>query len=247
MPLRACLTGSSTRKGTGVSEKILARLSSFLEMEPKEILTLDLSEVRERCRDEFKASSDKMEVYASSKWNMIRNYLFQKDRDWSFLDALGDTSKWRVLDYGAGVGYWSVYLEWQTLSVVEVAGLPYDFHRDLWKSDRHKVSAYTPKEFQRYLFVDLKPFDLAIFTDVIEHLSNPMEVLDTITRCIAPKGLMIFYFAMSLHDAGHLIETIDNAPECWRYIWDRFDLVRKLDHGRYCLLRKKEEAACQES
>ena len=212
-------------------------------MEQEEISSLDPNYVRDECRNEFLNSENKAEVYATSKLNLIRSLVFQRDRDWHFLDALGNTSEWTILDYGPGVGYWSTYLKWTKLMIVEAYGLPTEYHQSVYEGN-DKVEVFPSEAF--VLNPPEELFDLVIFADVIEHLTNPMEVLTKLTSSMVPGGLMIFYFAMSFHDGGHLKETIDNAPECQRYILNHFDLVRKLDRGRYYLLAKKEKPACQE-
>lgn len=103
------------------------------------------------------------------------------------ISMIEDKKDLKVLEVGAGFGTTLFYLKEQGIAS-EAIGL--DIFEDLEKKDQYK-------EIDDFIFGNIEEldlpqfkeyFDLIIFADVIEHLIEPVLVLEKLKECLKPNG-----------------------------------------------------------
>ncbi len=120
---------------------------------------------------------------------------------------LSEEHKYRVLDYGAGAGNMGTIfamLGFQT-DFLEVEGVLTDFLK--WRVDKY---ALTSKVFSQNDNIGTKTYDLISFLDVLEHLDEPLETLEKITKALVKGG----YLFISFNSEGKNLDVVS---------WDRFN------------------------
>lgn len=93
----------------------------------------------------------------------------------------------RVLDVGCGTG--SITQQIRDSRHCEVIGL--EPHQERAKAATKRGLDVLPSELSETLLDDLGKFDVIVFADVLEHLSDPKVVLDTAKKFLNPNGRII--------------------------------------------------------
>ena len=88
-----------------------------------------------------------------------------------------------ILDYGCGAGYFLKALEKKNYKVMGV-----DFEEDLINNLNKKYNTFTISEFENN--ENLNNFDVIHLGDVLEHLVNPIEIINLIIKRIKPGGYL---------------------------------------------------------
>lgn len=136
---------------------------------------------------------------------------------------LTQEKKNRVLDYGCGAGNMSFLFAQAGFHVdaLDVEGEITDFLK--WRVQRH---------FQRINVLnevtELKKYDLVMLFNVLEHLMNPMWVLERITESLETGGIL----AMLFNTHGHGLDIV--TWEQWEselkpYLLANFDIMQDTD------------------
>jgi SAM-dependent methyltransferase len=118
-------------------------------------------------------------------------------------------AKGRVLDHGAGIGDISLELSRRGNSVtyVDVPGETQGFAR--WRAERESL----PLVFGRSLDEAFGPFDTIISLDVLEHIRDPIPVVDALVDRLAPGGTFVVtaYFGPTKAHPMHFDHDLDLA------------------------------------
>ena len=125
-----------------------------------------------------------------------------------------------VLDYGSGIGICFDAIRGKNeykKCFLDIPGPAFDFVQ----------SKYPDSEFIQAPVANLgnDKFDLIVITDVLEHVSDPVRVLETVIKAIKPKGYILYYFNENTNKPGHLIESIKKKPICDSMLMNDFTEV----------------------
>lgn len=147
---------------------------------------------------------------------------------------LNDEKKGRVLDYGGGAGNMGMMFAHAgfTVDFLEVEGVITDFLR--WRVKRHFL---TSRVFGHDKELGINQYDFVSLLNVVEHLDNPMETVQRITKALAPGG----YLLMICNTSGKgldvvSVDTLENVIK--PYLLTEYTLVENTDSMLY---RKKDE------
>lgn len=112
--------------------------------------------------------------------------------------------KQKLLDFGCGNGLFLQYLL-QDNPLLSLSG--YDPYLDPLESIKHNQSVQMFNQLQN---IPLSPFDVITALDVIEHIQDDCEALNSMHRLLRPKGFLLvtvpaFQYLYSIYDAavGH--------------------------------------------
>ena len=138
--------------------------------------------------DRYHSSPEQGGSYAEFEWRMQADFPFKVGLVLKFAASATSDSRIRLLDVGCGKGY---FLKEAGLAGVEGAGI--DLSRSAVKSARElldvdaragRIEKDAPREWH-------SAFDIATFWASIEHLRDPLPVLDAIERCLKPGGVLL--------------------------------------------------------
>jgi len=164
------------------------------------------------------------EYYEKEPWSLLRNLAYHAYRDFSFMEDVAPLNS-RLLDYGAGAGYFTESaLSYDKLSV-DIRGITCDF---LSRNGATVATApYTPVR---------ESWDIIVCVDVLEHTEKPKEVLESLLNGLKIGGKFLYFFADSKHDAGHI--SIEHKERCDQMVLDQCVLRAKYSQGRYPLFER---------
>ena len=121
-------------------------------------------------------------------------------------DLFKERAKTKVLDYGCGPGHYGLFLALQgyDVTLMDLPHKAFDFLQCMCKKYGVKVNfAYSPEEYQ-----DIRgKFDYIICSDVLEHVDEPEQLLETLTAHLNDDGcffLSTFFDDMDGLDPSHL-------------------------------------------
>jgi methionine biosynthesis protein MetW len=114
----------------------------------------------------------------------------------------------RVLDVGCGTGSMSKLLA--DLRGVQLVGIEPDLARA--EKARERGLEVRHGLLDESALHDLGLFDVVVFADVLEHLSDPWSVLNFAQRMLAPSGMVIAS-----------VPNIAHWSVRWELLWGRFD------------------------
>mgnify|MGYP001145944129 CR=1 FL=1 len=108
-----------------------------------------------------------------------------------------------VLDYGAGVGEYCIFLSQNGFKVTysDVYGVGWEFAE--WRMQRRNVDV----EMLRAGVDKLGKYDLIVCTDVLEHVKNPLKILQTLYDALNDNGFLAATFPFEVQKAQHLEEN----------------------------------------
>lgn len=108
-----------------------------------------------------------------------------------------------VLDYGAGVGEYCLYLASKNydVSYADLYGKLWDFSQ--WRFKQRNL----PIKMLKAGIDTLGQYDLVICTDVLEHVKNPPSLAETLVAATTPKGYLCVTFGFNQPGGKHLDEN----------------------------------------
>ncbi|HQO34636.1 MAG TPA: carbamoyltransferase C-terminal domain-containing protein [bacterium] len=184
-------------------------------------------------------------VYAETELYLFRHVYkhyhdYQKRSDEIYemvrdiLEEIGE-SPLRLLDYGCGSACIHKFLLRLNDIRITLADIP---------SETFSFAKWRFRNMPNVEFFEIDPARLGltgtyhvIFCDnVLEHLLNPLEVVQHLTEHLKSRGYALIDFATALgpYQTGHLKASIDQYDKTMRYIREKYDLVNPL------LYRKKD-------
>lgn len=152
----------------------------------------------------------------------LQTYLTRK-----LMHVLNEEHKYRVLDYGCGagnVGFMFAQLGFQT-TLVEVQGVLTDFLR--WRINKYHlpITLLTEEE-------PLGQYDLVTLFNVLEHLQEPLHVLQRIHKALPENGYLAMLF--NTHEHGLDIVTRDTWERILKpFLLAHFTVVPDTDEMLY--------------
>lgn len=121
---------------------------------------------------------------------MSESYAYYEDINWALLRLFGDVSGQRVLDVGAGFATTSAEIEKRGNSVTTI-----EISSEAVEKARSRVSRVVQADLCDVERVGRElgdeTFDVLIFADVLEHLPNPLDVLQSYIRFLKPEGRLL--------------------------------------------------------
>ncbi len=96
---------------------------------------------------------------------------------------LSDRTRPKLLDYGCGLGF---FLDAAYEYGFDVEGVEFNRYALQYIRQRYRYAAFGPEEF-----TPAEPYDVITMFDVIEHLREPFETLDSMHRLLAKDGLLV--------------------------------------------------------
>ena len=145
-----------------------------------------------------------LHFYAQEYYSLVRNYAFQYRRDFSFIHDW-TTRDMRMLDYGAGAGFFSLASQAKAIVAVDVEGITTRFLRESYPIELEVRGICEHDPIPLYE----EEFDFVVLTDVLEHLEAPLLTLKSIMDRLRVGGLLLYFFATSHNDVGHLPQAIE--------------------------------------
>ncbi|MCI5156941.1 MAG: class I SAM-dependent methyltransferase [Candidatus Electrothrix sp. AUS1_2] len=205
--------------------RILKEVGTFLDLNPRQVLFYG--------RDLFNQISEGESVY--NKKEIICRYAYVSTTPLKKFDPVFQiVTKGHVLDYGSGIGMCFDEIrkkkEYKKY-FLDIPGPAFDFVQ--WKYPDGDFLIAPDAELEK------NKFDLIIITDVLEHLSNPVQILQNIISAIKPGGYVLYFFSENTSKPGHLPESIKRKPECNLMLKKQFTRVCKLPYlPRFDFLQK---------
>lgn len=145
------------------------------------------------------------EVFKKAVEYIPRSMIGRKYQYWivhRLLTLMIEENKGKILDYGCGAGNMGMMFAHTGFSVdfSEVEGVITDFLK--WRVSKHFLRSRILTHEQ-----DLgeNQYDLVIMQNVIEHLDNPLEVLQKVIRSIKVGG----YFFMTCYTTGKGLDVVN--------------------------------------
>ncbi len=123
----------------------------------------------------------------------------------------------RILEYGCGVAPVTTSMIKSRLrdyeyTVADIRNFPYHYAK--YRLKQHHVNFVDLVPFERPVFN--VEFDVVLLRTVIEHLPNPVEVIQWLTEALRPQGYLIFDY---IHTTGMAMDTYE-AAEQRRHVLD---------------------------
>jgi len=143
----------------------------------------------------------------------------------------------KLLDYGCGTACLEKHLQDidnLAVTLADVPSPPFEFAR--WRFREATNFSFIEIESQACL---TETYDIVILYDVLEHIPEPLPVLNHVTEHLRTGGLLFFFFSTSLpegYPCGHLGQSIRQYPQAMDYISRHY---RSLGNHLY---QKKSEA-----
>lgn len=171
---------------------------------------------------------DKLEdYYAKEPWSLARNLAFHCRRDFSFMRDI-TTHGMAMLDYGAGVGYFTSASRAYSKLAVDVPGIPTDWLSFAFPDIEVAGAPYVPRA---------EAWDMIVCVDVLEHILEPMEILKVLINGLRIGGKFLYFFADTVHDSGHV--STECKDKCETLMLDACVLKKKVGEGRYYLYERR--------
>ena len=126
-----------------------------------------------------------------------------------FIAELSSGRPFEILDVGCSAGYLGEYLRTQGHHVTGIDITP----EAIIKAAEFLNEAHCMKVEDYYDLFPERQFDVVIFGDVLEHVTNPEEVLKLTSRALKPTGKVI----ASIPNVGHLAVRAMLLEGRWEY------------------------------
>jgi len=145
----------------------------------------------------------------------------------------------KLLDFGCGTACLEKHLQGLDnleVTLADVPSPPFEFAR--WRFRHQPNFSFIEIESQACL---TETYDIAILYDVLEHIPEPLPVLDHVTEHLRAGGLLFFFFSTSLpegYPCGHLRQSIRQYPRAMEYVSRYY-----LSLGNHLYQKKSEEPA----
>ena len=176
--------------------------------------------------DRFKGNS--VEVFKKAVEYIPRSLIGRPYQHWMahrLIALLNSESKGRVLDYGCGAGNMGMIFAHAGFQVdfAEVKGVITDFLQ--WRVAKHFLGSNV---FTHEDDLGEGNYDLVCMQNVMEHLDNPLEVLQKLTRAIVSGG----YFLITFNTSGKGLDVVSQDTYntiLQPYLLDNFTVVEDTD------------------
>jgi len=159
--------------------------------------------------------SESSEGLVSFLYKRIQQFMVTRKR--KLVENVSNSSNGKLLDVGCGTGE---FLNEMALAGWEIDGIETNaFAREIAR-ERYNVSVHSPDQVKSY--GDPK-FDVITFWHVLEHLTNPIEILRTITVSLKKNGFLLI--------AAPNYKSFDG--DYYQSFWAAYDVPRHLYHFNY--------------
>ena len=157
--------------------------------------------------------------------NNLKHYIEKNDFN-SRLDELffGSRKPISILDYGCGTGEHSLkYLtKGYDVTFVDLPTRLFNFlsgviGKRFLRSNFLTVDQFNNLVDKNYYIAEEKEVDLLICCEVLEHIPEPLEVLNRFFKILKPFGFMnlsTFFNHMGGHDTSHLVQNTERYENC---------------------------------
>ena len=143
--------------------------------------------------------------YISERINKQKGYRGICEQMRQFL--LSPRRRPRLLDYGCGLGF---FLDAAYEYGFDPEGVEFNDYALGYIRERYRYTAYGPDEFR-----PRDPYDVVTMFDVIEHLREPFEMLDSVHRLLAADGVLV-------------LSTMDSTSVTSRLMGKRLEDFRRI-------------------
>ena len=153
-----------------------------------------------------------------------------------YLDKIEEISGGKrldVLDYGCGVADISLGLATRghNVTLVDIDIKRYKLTKSRFSNRGLNFDAVTLPTTEMIPDLGTNTFDLALLTEVFEHVRRPRELLESVSNALRPGGLMLNSMGIEFEretGGDHLDESLAEgaSPEFWSEYWNSFDLVQ---------------------
>ncbi len=136
------------------------------------------------------------------------------------------TDGMRVLEVGVGPGTYALAVgraaERVELTLNDISPLSLDLARRMAAVDpvRHPAGVhYSETDFLQFDTTIGEPYDLVLFSEVVEHLANPAAGLDALARLLPPDGRVFFSTVTNaaFYDHAIVFDSIDEIEDLVRH------------------------------
>jgi len=176
----------------------------------KEYLKIDEQEIRRRItlcekniNEEWEKKTGLIKFYADTEWQIYGLLAFNDDRRVDALTyPLRHYPKSKILDYGGGIGEVTMTLARNhDMYYHDIPGKTQDFAKFLSEHSKRPITFLTETGIHEH------KFDVIIIADVLEHVTNPLELMARIVSRLNPGGSILttgLDFSVGKHIPMHL-------------------------------------------
>jgi len=149
----------------------------------------------------------------------------------------------KILDYGAGSGALAkemLDIANLQITLADIPSQTFEFIK--WRFRNEPNVSFIEIDDQNCL---KEQYDIIISYCVLEHIPEPMPVIQHLTDNLKSRGFLFLNFSTSLpkgRPSGHLKESIDQFPRVMEYVREKYDVL-----GEQWLYRKKADPSKIES
>ena len=219
--------------------KITREYFNLTEKELKDTIELMKTKVLE----EWKKRKSNDDYYINSKWRVFGQIAFNDDeRTGTVLYPLRNVEGLDILDYGAGIGEVAMRLSKKNnVYHYDLPGYTTEFAKHLSKKSNRPITF-----LEKGNDIFKKQYDVIILTDVLEHLTNPIETFLKLTLLLKPNGHMLttgLEFSIGHHIPMHLVENVNYRKVLRTLVDDLYGLIffeTTKNENLYLLKRKYE-------
>ena len=140
------------------------------------------------------------------------------------LNTIISDKKYKILDYGCGVGDTALIFKEHEVTLVEIdESCHWDFIK--WRLEKRNIKEY---------LCDIKYglpenyFDIVITIDVLEHCLDPIDVLDKISNSMKKGGILFLSYSFAHVERAHLYQAADKEVAIQKYINEKFTLSKRI-------------------
>ncbi len=137
----------------------------------------------------------------------------------------------KVLEYGCSLapyyysyreGYSHLDCQW---SLLDLPNFPFHYARWLYRNDEGtECLTLTPESFRDPLG-EAKDFDVIILTTVMEHLDDPMFIIEYLHERLNPGGLLLFDYVKSEGTGLDHPKALEERGRCLDYLKQHFEII----------------------
>ena len=132
----------------------------------------------------------------------------------------------KLLDYGCGTGCLEKHLLDISNLHITLADIPSQtFEFAKWRFRNERQFSFIEIDNQDCL---REVYDIMICYDVLEHIPEPMPVIQHLTEHLERGGLLFLFFCTSLpkgRPSGHLRESIEQYPQVMSYVHENYEVL----------------------